>query len=139
MTRQSLKNKEVFKLEAIVFVSNDKFEVKLLQNFMKDFGSPVVYVPVGHEAIPNLKSSKVSFVEYEEGIALNGNMYLSRQDVDGGSITNISVNDIVFGFAGKNSNLQLIDYKIDYLCYDKAIQSENIKEIINDTKYIKLG
>ena len=133
-TKMQLREKDILFLDGIVFTKEDEFEVKLLQNFMKDFGNPTIYVPKGHIAIANLKSSLVTYVEYDDGINLQGNIYLNINN----DLTNIVVCDTCFAFASRDYNIVDFDGVVDYLIYDGQQQNGSIK-IINDTQYIKLG
>lgn len=133
-TKQDLKKKNILSLDGIVFTNEDKFEVKLLQNFMEDFGSPMIYVPSGHSSIANLASSKICFIEYDEGVLLGGSVYLS---IDNG-LTSLVVCDTSFAFAGKKYNITDFTGFADYLIYSGQMQSDT-KNIVNDTQYIKLG
>ena len=139
LTKKSLRQKDILSLSGIIFTSGDDFEVKPLQNFLKDFDTPKVYVPKGHSAIPNLKSSKVDFVEYDDGVLLNGNVYLNKWGVSNQSLTLLSVKGKSFAFSDKGFDMSILDFEVDYMLYDGDQTSENIGKIINNSKYIKIG
>ncbi len=137
-TKRELRQKDILNIDGIIFTKDDNFEVKLLQNFMKDFGSPMIYVPKGHPAIANLKSTQIDFVEYDDGVILDGNIYICIDNVFGDSLTSIVICDTCFAFAGKDFDITNDSNAYDYLVYNGQMQSDNDK-IITDTRYIKLG
>ena len=134
IAKRQLRESDILSLEGIVFTKEDDFEVKLLQNFMKDFGEPTIYVPAGHSAIPNLISSRVNYVEYDKGVLLEGNIYLNVEN----NLTTILIRDTSFAFAGKDYNIADFEGFVDFVIYSGQQQNENVK-IINDSQYIKLG
>ena len=137
-TKRELRQKDILNINGIIFTKDDNFEVKLLQNFMKDFGSPMIYVPKGHPAIANLKSTQIAFIEYDDGVILDGNIYICIDNVFGDNLTSIVICDTCFAFAGEDFDITNDSNAYDYLVYNGQMQSDNDK-IITDTRYIKLG
>ena len=136
---QSLTNNKINSLSGLIITKDDNIEVKYLQNFLLNYPGATVYVPSGHSMIDNLISSRVEYVVYDEGIFLEGNIFLSAKTVNHKTFTNVSVNGYHFIFGADKlvtEDFDMLDYSVDYLCYKNQITSQNINKTISDKIYI---
>ncbi len=136
--KDSLKSKNIISLDGIIFTQEDDFEVKLLQNFLRYFDGAKVYIPAGHKASANLKSSKVDFVEYKDSFVISNNIQLSTNAFSDGVLTNIAFKNKIITFAS-NINIEdfeKINYNIDYLVYEEMFDNIFVSDIIINEKHI---
>ncbi len=136
--KDSLKSKNIIFLKGIIFRQKDNFEVKQLQNFLRYFDDVVVYIPAGHKACANLKSSKVDFVEYGDNLVINKNLQLSTSVLGDGFLTNIVFKNKIITFVS-NINIEdfeKINYNIDYLVYEEMFDNIFVSDIIIKEKHI---
>lgn len=135
--KTDLDSKGIYALDAIIFSESDTVEVKLLQNFLEYYNC-TVYVPTSSSMIDNLESSGVKYIIYET-VSLAGNVYLSTDAVGNKTFTKVNVNGTTFVYAFSRLTSQNFDdlgYSIDYVYTNKDFDSINIKNIINDERYI---
>ncbi len=137
--KESLTEAKIDNLDGIIFCEGDSFETTRLQNLMADFGGPIVYVPSGHKAIIGLESAGLKYDTYDDGKALDGNVHISKHVLGDSSFVMVVVNGKKFGFAGKDfeeDNLQMLDFGIDYFCFENVLTNEYIGDFVYTKKSI---
>ena len=136
--KDALKSKNIISLEGIIFTHEDDFEVKQLQNFLRYFDNVKVYIPVGHKSCANLKSSKVDYVEYSDGLVISKNLQLSTTTLGDGILTNVVFKNKVIAFADNIvvEDFEKINYNIDYLVYEEMFDNIFVSDIIIKEKHI---
>jgi hypothetical protein len=98
-----------------------------------------VYVPSTCTSIVGLKSAGVKYEIFDDGKALNGNVYITQKSLGDSTIVYMVVNGVKFGFAGNNfeeSDLQNLDFGIDYFCFENNIENEYIDNFVYEKKSI---
>ena len=128
---QSLKDKKINKVDAIIFTNSKTFQLKGLSKFIKDYNNPTLYLPTSHPSINNLKLSNFNVVIVDsEEVNVTKDFVISNLILDNEIVaTKFEVGSKEIMFVANNlsalqqQGLTLFDNNVDILYIKNASQN----------------